>query len=117
MPERGRYGGQGQKNAPKKLTGSPPTLTTFSDLKKYSFENGVGRLLILNLVWEGLFRSILASFRFGLDLRKLFFSTFFYFLRLEKIISCFGKTFFNFFFSSRRRHTRSCLVSWARRCV
>eukprot|EP00825_Cyclidium_porcatum_P022096 TRINITY_DN24424_c0_g1_i1.p1 TRINITY_DN24424_c0_g1~~TRINITY_DN24424_c0_g1_i1.p1 ORF type:complete len:104 (+),score=19.68 TRINITY_DN24424_c0_g1_i1:26-337(+) len=22
-----------------------------------------------------------------------------------------------FFFSSRRRHTRSCLVSWARRCV
>jgi len=23
----------------------------------------------------------------------------------------------NFFFSSRRRHTRSCLVSWARRCV
>ena len=21
------------------------------------------------------------------------------------------------FFSSRRRHTRSCLVSWARRCV
>jgi len=30
---------------------------------------------------------------------------------LEKLISnC-------FFFSSRRRHTRSCLVSWARRCV
>eukprot|EP00825_Cyclidium_porcatum_P011037 TRINITY_DN15643_c0_g1_i1.p4 TRINITY_DN15643_c0_g1~~TRINITY_DN15643_c0_g1_i1.p4 ORF type:complete len:104 (-),score=12.57 TRINITY_DN15643_c0_g1_i1:788-1099(-) len=24
---------------------------------------------------------------------------------------------FSFFFSSRRRHTRSCLVSWARRCV
>jgi len=24
---------------------------------------------------------------------------------------------FHFFFSSRRRHTRSCLVSWARRCV
>eukprot|EP00825_Cyclidium_porcatum_P027169 TRINITY_DN29220_c0_g1_i2.p3 TRINITY_DN29220_c0_g1~~TRINITY_DN29220_c0_g1_i2.p3 ORF type:complete len:118 (-),score=24.62 TRINITY_DN29220_c0_g1_i2:70-423(-) len=24
---------------------------------------------------------------------------------------------FVFFFSSRRRHTRSCLVSWARRCV
>eukprot|EP01016_Furgasonia_blochmanni_P037098 TRINITY_DN4327_c0_g2_i1.p1 TRINITY_DN4327_c0_g2~~TRINITY_DN4327_c0_g2_i1.p1 ORF type:complete len:142 (+),score=36.61 TRINITY_DN4327_c0_g2_i1:3-428(+) len=23
----------------------------------------------------------------------------------------------SFFFSSRRRHTRSCLVSWARRCV
>jgi len=23
----------------------------------------------------------------------------------------------NLFFSSRRRHTRSCLVSWARRCV
>eukprot|EP00825_Cyclidium_porcatum_P028235 TRINITY_DN30545_c0_g1_i2.p4 TRINITY_DN30545_c0_g1~~TRINITY_DN30545_c0_g1_i2.p4 ORF type:complete len:112 (-),score=13.73 TRINITY_DN30545_c0_g1_i2:603-938(-) len=26
-----------------------------------------------------------------------------------------GRDFF--FFSSRRRHTRSCLVSWARRCV
>eukprot|EP00825_Cyclidium_porcatum_P049253 TRINITY_DN8465_c0_g1_i1.p2 TRINITY_DN8465_c0_g1~~TRINITY_DN8465_c0_g1_i1.p2 ORF type:complete len:251 (-),score=52.20 TRINITY_DN8465_c0_g1_i1:1086-1838(-) len=25
--------------------------------------------------------------------------------------------FYGFFFSSRRRHTRSCLVSWARRCV
>eukprot|EP01016_Furgasonia_blochmanni_P020095 TRINITY_DN223_c0_g1_i5.p1 TRINITY_DN223_c0_g1~~TRINITY_DN223_c0_g1_i5.p1 ORF type:complete len:427 (-),score=121.38 TRINITY_DN223_c0_g1_i5:530-1810(-) len=25
--------------------------------------------------------------------------------------------FYVFFFSSRRRHTRSCLVSWARRCV
>eukprot|EP00825_Cyclidium_porcatum_P002561 TRINITY_DN11185_c0_g1_i2.p2 TRINITY_DN11185_c0_g1~~TRINITY_DN11185_c0_g1_i2.p2 ORF type:complete len:145 (+),score=36.04 TRINITY_DN11185_c0_g1_i2:3-437(+) len=25
--------------------------------------------------------------------------------------------FLFFFFSSRRRHTRSCLVSWARRCV
>eukprot|EP00825_Cyclidium_porcatum_P051071 TRINITY_DN9271_c0_g1_i1.p1 TRINITY_DN9271_c0_g1~~TRINITY_DN9271_c0_g1_i1.p1 ORF type:complete len:515 (+),score=66.98 TRINITY_DN9271_c0_g1_i1:38-1582(+) len=25
--------------------------------------------------------------------------------------------YFIFFFSSRRRHTRSCLVSWARRCV
>ena len=24
---------------------------------------------------------------------------------------------FGYFFSSRRRHTRSCLVSWARRCV
>src|SRR5450756_447737 len=25
--------------------------------------------------------------------------------------------YYIFFFSSRRRHTRSCLVSWARRCV
>eukprot|EP00825_Cyclidium_porcatum_P027576 TRINITY_DN2969_c0_g1_i2.p1 TRINITY_DN2969_c0_g1~~TRINITY_DN2969_c0_g1_i2.p1 ORF type:complete len:346 (+),score=99.73 TRINITY_DN2969_c0_g1_i2:52-1089(+) len=29
---------------------------------------------------------------------------------------CFFRFLF-FFFSSRRRHTRSCLVSWARRCV
>ena len=28
-----------------------------------------------------------------------------------------GVVFAPFFFSSRRRHTRSCLVSWARRCV
>eukprot|EP00825_Cyclidium_porcatum_P001080 TRINITY_DN10482_c0_g1_i1.p2 TRINITY_DN10482_c0_g1~~TRINITY_DN10482_c0_g1_i1.p2 ORF type:complete len:119 (+),score=20.60 TRINITY_DN10482_c0_g1_i1:35-391(+) len=30
-------------------------------------------------------------------------------------MQCFIRVFF--FFSSRRRHTRSCLVSWARRCV
>src|SRR5659263_615862 len=28
-----------------------------------------------------------------------------------------SRRFGGFFFASRRRHTRSCLVSWARRCV
>eukprot|EP01016_Furgasonia_blochmanni_P035506 TRINITY_DN3940_c0_g1_i1.p1 TRINITY_DN3940_c0_g1~~TRINITY_DN3940_c0_g1_i1.p1 ORF type:complete len:326 (+),score=113.72 TRINITY_DN3940_c0_g1_i1:93-980(+) len=30
---------------------------------------------------------------------------------------CIRDSLYLFFFSSRRRHTRSCLVSWARRCV
>ena len=41
-----------------------------------SLENSVGRILILNLVWERVFRSILTAFRFWLEFRKSIFYIF-----------------------------------------
>ena len=82
MPERGRNGGQ-KKKSNKKIAG--PRLFSIFFPNYFTVENRAGRLLILNLAWERLARSILTSFRFWLEFRESIFSTFFRpFFRLQK---------------------------------